>query len=40
MCKRALYRVQHAKASTDIYYLTHRCTHSDKDTRAILTNCS
>ena len=26
-----------AKASTDIYYLTHRCTHSDKDTRAILT---
>ena len=26
-----------AKSSTDIYYLTHRCTHSDKDTRAILT---
>lgn len=26
-----------AKASTDIYYLTHRCTHSDKDTRVILT---
>ena len=25
------------KSSTDIYYLTHRCTHSDKDTRAILT---
>lgn len=26
-----------AKASTDIYYLTHRCTHSDKDARVILT---
>ncbi len=26
-----------AKSSTDIYYLTHRCTHSDKDTRVILT---
>lgn len=26
-----------AKSPTDIYYLTHRCTHSDKDTRAILT---
>jgi predicted nucleic acid-binding protein len=26
-----------AKSSTDIYYLTHRCTHSDKNTRAILT---
>jgi predicted nucleic acid-binding protein len=26
-----------AKSSTDIYYLTHRCTHSDKDSRAILT---
>ncbi len=26
-----------AKSSIDIYYLTHRCTHSDKDTRAILT---
>ena len=26
-----------AKLSTDIYYLVHRCTHSDKDTRAILT---
>lgn len=26
-----------AKASTDIYYLTHRSTHSDKDTRVILT---
>ena len=26
-----------AKASTDIYYLAHRCTHSDKDTRVILT---
>lgn len=25
------------KASTDIYYLTHRCTHSDKDTRMVLT---
>lgn len=27
-----------AKAVTDIYYLTHRCTHSDKETRKILTN--
>lgn len=26
-----------AKASTDIYYLTHRCIHSDKDTRTILS---
>ena len=26
-----------ARSVTDIYYLTHRCTHSDKDTRAILT---
>lgn len=25
-----------AKSATDIYYLTHRHTHSDKDTRAIL----
>ena len=25
-----------AKSVTDIYYLTHRCTHSDKDTRQIL----
>lgn len=25
-----------AKSAADIYYLTHRCTHSDKDTRAIL----
>ncbi len=25
-----------AKSITDIYYLTHRCTHSDKDTRQIL----
>lgn len=27
-----------AKASTDIYYLTHRCTHSDKDTRKVLSS--
>lgn len=27
-----------AKAATDIYYLTHRCTHSDKDTRTILNS--
>lgn len=27
-----------AKSVTDIYYLTHRCTHSDKDTRKIITN--
>ena len=26
-----------AKSVTDIYYLTHRCTHSDADTRKILT---
>jgi hypothetical protein len=26
-----------AKSCADIYYLTHRCTHSDKDTRAILS---
>lgn len=26
-----------AKSSTDIYYLTHRCTHNDKETRNILT---
>ena len=25
-----------AKATTDIYYLTHRLTHSDKDSRDIL----
>ena len=25
-----------AKSATDIYYLTHRHTHSDKDTRAVL----
>ena len=25
-----------AKSSTDIYYLVHRCTHSDQDTRSIL----
>jgi hypothetical protein len=25
-----------AKAMTDIYYLTHRCTHSDPEARAIL----
>lgn len=25
-----------AKSITDIYYLTHRYTHSDKDTRAVL----
>ena len=25
-----------AKAATDIYYLTHRCTHSDTETRKIL----
>ncbi len=25
-----------AKSVTDIYYLTHRCTHSDKETRQIL----
>ena len=26
-----------AKATTDIYYLTHRLTHSDKETRRILS---
>ena len=26
-----------AKSITDIYYLTHRCTHSDHEARAILT---
>lgn len=25
-----------AKSATDIYYLTHRCTHSDKQSRAVL----
>jgi len=25
-----------AKSSTDIYYLTHRCTHSDSDSREVL----
>ena len=27
-----------AKSITDIYYLTHRCTHSDKDTRKIIAD--
>lgn len=27
-----------AKSSTDIYYLTHRITHNDADTRKILSN--
>lgn len=27
-----------AKASTDIYYLTHKYTHSDKDTRKVLSS--
>ncbi len=27
-----------AKSVTDIYYLTHRCTHSAKETRKIITN--
>ena len=27
-----------AKSATDIYYLTHRLTHNDKDTLKILTN--
>ena len=27
-----------AKSVTDIYYLVHRATHSDKDTRKILSN--
>lgn len=26
-----------ANSSTDIYYLTHRCTHSDTETRKILS---
>jgi predicted nucleic acid-binding protein len=26
-----------AKSCTDIYYLTHRCTHNDKEARTILT---
>ena len=26
-----------AKSVTDIYYLMHRCTHSDKDTRSVLS---
>lgn len=26
-----------AKAATDIYYLTHRCTHSDKESRQKLS---
>lgn len=26
-----------AKSSTDIYYLTHRCTHNDAETRKILS---
>ena len=26
-----------AKASSDIYYLTHRCTHSEMETRKILS---
>lgn len=26
-----------AKSSADIYYLTHRCTHSDTETRKILS---
>jgi predicted nucleic acid-binding protein len=26
-----------AKSTTDIYYLTHHCTHSDKQSREILT---
>ena len=25
-----------AKSATDIYYLTHRCTHSDEKARSIL----
>lgn len=25
-----------AKAAADIYYLTHRCTHSDRETRRVL----
>lgn len=27
-----------AKSETDIYYLTHRCTHSDKETRQKLNS--
>lgn len=27
-----------AKSITDIYYLTRRCTHSDKETRKIISN--
>ena len=27
-----------AKSATDIYYLTHRITHSDTDTRKIISN--
>jgi len=27
-----------AKSTTDIYYLTHRYTHNDKDTRSVLNN--
>lgn len=27
-----------AKSMTDIYYITHRCTHSDKETRKIISN--
>lgn len=27
-----------AKSTADIYYLTHRYTHSDKDTRGVLNN--
>lgn len=27
-----------AKSATDIYYLTHRCTHSDAKTRDILNS--
>lgn len=26
-----------AKSLTDIYYLTHRCTHSDQEARSVLT---
>lgn len=26
-----------AKSTADIYYLIHKCTHSDKDTRSILS---
>lgn len=27
-----------AKSITDIYYLTHKCTHSDMETRKIISN--